>query len=161
MDFTISAYKKLLSDFLNNDYTFLTFKDYLSNPENLPKHFVILRHDIDRLPGNSLNFGRIQKELGIKGTYYFRIKKNSCDSDIIKHLADWGHEIGYHYEDLSRNKGNLQKAIWDFNNNLKKIREIVQVTTICMHGSPLSRFDNRLLWRTHDYRKFGIIGEPY
>ena len=33
--------------------------------------------------------------------------------------------------------------------------------TICMHGSPLSKYDNRLLWEKYDYRDFGIIGEPY
>ena len=30
-----------------------------------------------------------------------------------------------------------------------------------MHGSPLSRYDNRKLWEKYDYREFGIIGEPY
>jgi hypothetical protein len=32
---------------------------------------------------------------------------------------------------------------------------------MCMHGSPFSRFDNRSLWEKYDYRKYGIIGEPY
>jgi hypothetical protein len=30
-----------------------------------------------------------------------------------------------------------------------------------MHGSPLSRYDNRKIWEQFDYRKYGIIGEPY
>ena len=30
-----------------------------------------------------------------------------------------------------------------------------------MHGSPLSPFDNRMLWSKYDYRDYGIIGEPY
>ena len=30
-----------------------------------------------------------------------------------------------------------------------------------MHGSPLSKFDNRDLWHDYNYRDFGIIGEPY
>jgi len=30
-----------------------------------------------------------------------------------------------------------------------------------MHGSPLSKWDNRDLWKKDDYRDFGIIGEPY
>ena len=30
-----------------------------------------------------------------------------------------------------------------------------------MHGSPLSKCDNRNLWQKYDYRDFGIIGEPY
>lgn len=30
-----------------------------------------------------------------------------------------------------------------------------------MHGSPLSKWDNRDLWKKYDYRDFGIIAEPY
>ena len=30
-----------------------------------------------------------------------------------------------------------------------------------MHGSPLSKYDNRDLWKKYDYRDYGIIGEPY
>ena len=44
---------------------------------------------------------------------------------------------------------------------LNKLRAIYPVKTICMHGSPLSKFDNRLLWQKYDYRNYGIIGEPY
>jgi hypothetical protein len=30
-----------------------------------------------------------------------------------------------------------------------------------MHGNPIKPWSNRDLWKTYDYRKFGIIGEPY
>jgi len=30
-----------------------------------------------------------------------------------------------------------------------------------MHGSPLSPYDNRDLWKKYDYRELGILGEPY
>ena len=30
-----------------------------------------------------------------------------------------------------------------------------------MHGSPTSKWDNKDLWITYDYRDFGIVGEPY
>ena len=30
-----------------------------------------------------------------------------------------------------------------------------------MHGSPLSNWNNRLIWQKYDYRDFDIIGEPY
>ena len=30
-----------------------------------------------------------------------------------------------------------------------------------MHGSPMSRWDSRLLWKYYDYHDFGIVGEPY
>ena len=82
-----------------------------------------------------------------------------------------GQEIGYHYEDLGstaqRHKGVTAEeelvriAIESFNKNLEKLRKIVPVKTICLHGSPMSRWDSRLLWKYYDYHDFGIIGEPY
>ena len=30
-----------------------------------------------------------------------------------------------------------------------------------MHGSPMSKWDNRKLWEKHDYHKYGIKCEPY
>jgi len=30
-----------------------------------------------------------------------------------------------------------------------------------MHGSPLSKYDNRKIWEKYDYRDYGIIAEPY
>jgi hypothetical protein len=30
-----------------------------------------------------------------------------------------------------------------------------------MHGSPLSKYDNRDFWKHYNYRNLGIIGDPY
>ena len=30
-----------------------------------------------------------------------------------------------------------------------------------MHGSPISKWDSRDIWKKYDYKKLGIIGEPY
>ena len=52
-------------------------------------------------------------------------------------------------------------AIRDFERNLEKLRKLYPVKTICMHGSPLSKYDNKKLWEKYDYRDYGIIAEPY
>jgi hypothetical protein len=41
------------------------------------------------------------------------------------------------------------------------MREIAPMVTICMHGSPLSRWERRLLLQKYNYHDFGITGEPY
>ena len=33
--------------------------------------------------------------------------------------------------------------------------------TIRMHGSPLSPFDNKIVWQKYNYRELEIIGDPY
>ncbi len=58
-------------------------------------------------------------------------------------------------------KGDINGAYTEFCNSLAKFRKIVPIETICMHGSPLSKFDNRTLWEYYDYWELGIIGEPY
>ena len=175
-DFTPHTYKLLLSTLLDQNYSFQPFIEFIKNPQS---RSVILRHDVDARKMNSLKFALLENEMGIRGTYYFRIVSQSFDEDVIKQIAGFGHGIGYHYEDISstaqrlngsaaqrRNRPGderilIEAAINSFKENLEKFRRIVPVETICMHGSPLSRWDNRLLWKYYDYRDFGIEGEPY
>ena len=48
-----------------------------------------------------------------------------------------------------------------FGENLSRLRELAPVKTICMHGSPMSSYDSRLLWKYFDYGALGIETEPY
>ena len=157
MDFTLSAYKKLISTLQSKGYFFQTFEEYVKNSK---EKVVMLRHDVDRKPGNTLAVAKIEKDAGIHASYYFRIVKESYDENIIIQIAEMGHEIGYHYENLATCKGDFGLAIDDFGINLRKLRKLYPVKTICMHGSPLSKWDNRDLWKKYDYRDFGIIAEP-
>ena len=49
----------------------------------------------------------------------------------------------------------------DFKKNLEALRKLAPVSTICMHGSPMSPHDSKDLWKEHQYQNYGIIGEPY
>ncbi len=150
MDFTIKTYKKLLSSLTARGYTFQTFAEFLENPA--PK-CIILRHDVEARYGNALAFAEIQKELGVRGTYYFRFLPNHFDKEIIRKISLLGHEIGYHYDDLSHCHGNYEAALKRFEKNLATLREIAPVKTICMEGAPLSKWDNREMWRQGDREK--------
>ena len=76
-------------------------------------------------------------------------------------MAAMGHEIGYHYETMDTAHGDIDKAYDEFCRNLKKFRKLAPIKTICMHGSPLSKYDNRSIWEKYDYKNLGLIGEPY
>ncbi len=167
MDFTIETYTKLIEILQKKDFVFQSFVGFT---QNQGKKVIILRHDVDKLPENSLNMARLESSLGVSGSYYFRTLPCSYNEEIIRKVAELGHEVGYHYEDVARcavcglrhAEEDLAKiAIGSFAVNLEKLRKIVPVKTICMHGSPLSKWDSRLLWKYYDYRDFGIIGEPY
>jgi len=176
MDFTLKTYKKLLEALKEQNYNFLTFREFIENPNG---KCVVMRHDVDRLPENALLIAEMEERSGVRGSYYFRAVKESFNEEIMKKIADMGHEIGYHYESLSSvarrkdfRKFKIQNskfkiedlyslAIEDFKMNLAKIRKLYPVKTICMHGSPTSKYDSRDLWKEYDYRDLGIIGEPY
>jgi hypothetical protein len=158
MDFTLKTYQSLLIALRKQDYTFQTFENFI---ETRKPYSIILRQDVDKVPENSLLFARIQASLGITGTYYFRIVPKSFHEKIIEEIASMGHEIGYHYENMDSCNGNIDKAYNEFCRNLAIFRKIVPIKTICMHGSPLSKYDNKTLWKHYNYRDLGIIGEPY
>lgn len=157
-DFTIEIYNELLGAFISEGYIFQTYRDFILDPA---EKVVILRHDVDDRKLHSLKFAQMQNQLGIKATYYFRVVPESFDSELMKEIESMGHEVGLHYEEMDLARGDREKAYNLFLNHLKTFREIVDVKTICMHGSPKSKFDNKDIWRDHDYRSLGLIGEPY
>jgi hypothetical protein len=156
----MKKYSELCKVIKEHQYHNLTFDNYLSC-KDLPQKFIIIRHDIDRKPLNALTVANIESEHGIKSTYYFRYTKSVFKPDIIKKIADMGHDIGYHYEVLSKTRGDYKKAIDLFEDELTKFREICSTKTICMHGRPLSRYDNKDLWKHYDFKNYGILGEGY
>ena len=157
-NFTLPTFHSLLRAFLRQAYSFTSLSGFIEEPG---KKTVILRHDVDRLPGNSLATAQIEHALGISGSYYFRVVPQSYDETVIRQISLLGHEIGYHYEDLTLAGGDVDKAYGSFCRNLEKFRKLVPVTTICMHGSPLSKWDSRAIWEKYDYRALGITAEPY
>ncbi len=156
MDFTIKKYTQLLKALQQAGYFFQTSEDFLQEQQ---VKTIILRHDVDLSAKNSLCTAKIENELGIKGSYYFRAIPQSWDENIIKQISDLGHEVGYHYENLSVFKGDYNGAIKDFETNLMKLRKLAHVKTICMHGSPMSKFNNLDLWKKYNYKDYGIIGD--
>tara|TARA_R110002073_G_scaffold72537_1_gene177528 strand:- start:535399 stop:536160 length:762 start_codon:yes stop_codon:yes gene_type:complete len=158
MDFTVKKYRQLLSALIGQGYQFQTFNEFIVSPK---EKSIILRHDVDLLPNNSLAFAKIQAENNVKAVYYFRAVPESWDVNVIKEIAELGHEIGYHYECLTTCNGNMKKGIDDFDKNLTALRKLAPVSTICMHGSPMSKYDSKDLWKQYNYKDYGIIGEPY
>ena len=159
IDFTITAYRQLLESLLQRSYSFIRFDDFIRN--GCHGKTIVLRHDVDLLPVNSLHTAELEASLDIHGVYYFRAVPEGWDETVILRIAALGHEVGYHYESLTTCKGNIDSAYMDFCRNLNKLRNIVEVKTICMHGSPRSPYDSKDIWKKYSYRDLGIIGEPY
>ena len=68
-DFTLIKYEEFLRAALNAGYRLCSYENYINDPTG---KVVILRHDVDKRPENSLKTAQLQHKLGVQGTYYFR-----------------------------------------------------------------------------------------
>jgi hypothetical protein len=158
MDFTLKKYKELLQNILDSDLKIFGISSWY---EESPNEGVLIRHDVDRFPKRALRMAYLEASYKVYTTYYFRITKNSFNSGIIKKIAELGHEIGYHYEDLSLAHGDYNLAKKLFEKHLNLLRSYFPIKTIAMHGRPLSKYDNRDLWNKIKFKDFEIQSEAF
>lgn len=161
-DFTYEKYRELLEAGLANGYTVATVREYLRR-KSLPERLIVVRHDVDRKPANALDMARIEADLGVRTTYYFRTVGETADPTVVSEIESLGHEVGYHYEDLDRTDGDMAAAHRSFEAELAGLRELADVDTVCMHGNPLTSHDNRDMWRDGhpDLDAYDLLGEAY
>ncbi len=173
-DFSLDIYRELLETLQKAGYDLISYGDYCHQLSTVNRHqlstvncqlstdkYVILRHDVDLKAMNSLKTAQIEHSLGAKASYYFRIIPESNQPEVIRAIVKLGHEIGYHYEDMSLCGGDFEKAYSHFRTWLDYFRQYYAVETICMHGAPTSQWDSKDLWKKYDYKSLGVIGEPY
>ncbi len=158
-DFTLKSYKSLIVALQEAGYAFQTFEDFIVSP--IQGKTVVLRHDVDELAWNALKMAQLEHNRGVRSTYFFRIVKQSNVPEVIRQIVELGHEVGYHYEDLSLTEGDEIKAIALFEKHLAYFREFYPVRSVCMHGSSTSKYDNRQLWKSHQLADYALVGEPY
>jgi len=158
--FTQDKYRELCEAAVDSQYALFTVGAYLT-AQNLPRKCIVLRHDIDVMPGDAVRMAEMERGMGIKATYYFRFNKTVFQPHLIREIASMGHEIGYHYETLDKANGDYAKAMQIFKHELAEFRKIAEIKTICMHGNSLTKWDNRDLWTKYDFGDLGIIGEAY
>lgn len=159
-DFTHDMYARLCAAVLAAGYVPLTVRQYLTGAERPPR-VVMMRHDIDRWPRRALAMAEIESAYGIAATYYVRMTRHAFKPAIVKELATLGHEIGYHYETLSRERGNVTCALATMARELAMLRAVARVDTAAMHGSPFSPYDNRDIWRHAVLADYDLRGEVY
>ena len=159
-DFTLEVYNNLCTTIIDSGYTPMRVDQYMELNDNIEK-VAIIRHDVDRKPENALKMAQLERSLGFCSSYYFRTIKNTFNQEIISQIKDLGHEIGYHYEVLAVSRGDKKKAARLFETELEKLRKLYPVKTICMHGSPLSKWKDSDLWDDHSFKDYGIIGDAF
>jgi hypothetical protein len=159
-DFTFAKYTELCHLVLDLSYDTMTVGEFLR--EGQPqRRILVLRHDIDRALYTALRMARLEESLRIKATYYARAVPKVFCPDALGALHEMGHEIGYHYEVLTKARGDCCLAIDMFKEELSRFRGVVPVETVSMHGSSVFPWDNRDIWRHHNLEDYNLLGEVY
>lgn len=102
--------------------------------------YLVLKHDVETNVKRAGKMAAIEASYGHRGTYYVQAYLMN-DPDNVKLLEEMkraGHEISYHYDVLDSNKGDIEKAIVEFEKN-KGIFETngFVISTVCQHGNPM------------------------
>jgi hypothetical protein len=161
MDYTQRKYIKFCNAIKNSGYVSITVNELLQKKDlRLNQKYVILRHDVDRMPKTAFDLAKIENDFGLRASYYFRLPY-SYDEKIISSIAELNHEIGLHYETLDKTNGDLSKAKQLMDKELTLMRNLFLINTVSMHGNPLSKFDNRDFWKAYKFQEFNLIGEVY
>jgi hypothetical protein len=176
----LEEYRSFLQFALASNYMIASVIDYYDLKQNnqlpIDKKIIICRHDIDTDSNTARDFLKIEKELGVKASYYFRL--STLSPEIMTEIEEYGSEASYHYEEIAtyckmhRIKDpksvyqEIEKIQSHFIENycLIKTQFSLKMRTVCSHGDFVNRYlkiaNTELL--TSDVReKCGIECEAY
>jgi len=181
----LDAYERLLGIAIDAGYEIVGVERFWSQvqveprvPEQDPaRRRLVLRHDVDTDPGTAAAMWRIERRLGVRSSYYFRL--STLDVSLARGIAEDGGEAGYHYEELAtlakrrglrdadRVLALLPEARKLFARNLARLRALtgLPIVTAASHGDFANRvldLPNWLLLADMEFREsVGIAVETY
>ena len=108
---------------------------------NSSKHgYIVLKHDVETDVSRALELASIEHKYGHRGSYYVQayLMNQARNIDILKQMQKMGHEISYHYDVMDSQKGDIDKAIVEFEDNRKLFEDNgFPIITVCQHGNPV------------------------
>ncbi|MGH6887907.1 MAG: hypothetical protein ACREHF_01700 [Rhizomicrobium sp.] len=175
----LALYRALLRHLKALDYRFYTMSHYLdalSRGNTFVEPVCLLRIDIDSDPGGAARMFEIDREEGVRATYFFRL--STLDARLASRIAGYGREVGYHYEEIAtavRRLGlahpNEIEAHMDairaaFRSNVIHFRERSGIAprVVAAHGDFLNRrlgTTNRHLLTPALRAELGIVADAY
>ena len=175
----LSEYRQLLSRILQHGYRFMIMADFAYSvragtpPEG---KVALLRVDVDSDPRGAGRMFEVERELGVRSTYYFRL--STIDGELIAAMIRDGTEVGYHFEETStlarrraiRSAADVERCrdiLRDhFRENVALFGKRAGVTprTVAAHGDFLNRklgISNNFFIDGTLLDELGIVAEAY
>lgn len=120
-------------------------------------HYLVLKHDVETNVKSACKMAMIEAQFGHRGSYYVQayLLEKPENVELLKKMQQMGHEISYHYDVMDSCRGDIPKAIEEFENNRRLFEKHgFHITTVCQHGNPVvERVDyhsNRDFFRSKD-----------
>lgn len=102
--------------------------------------FLVLKHDIENTVPRAYRLAEIEHKYGHRGSYYAHayLLDDPKNVDLLKKMQAMGHEISYHYDVMDSSRGDIDKAIEEFEENRKRFEQLgFHLATVCQHGNPV------------------------
>lgn len=102
--------------------------------------YLVLKHDVETDVSRALELAKIEHKYGHCGSFYVQayLMQKPENTEMLREMQSYGAEISYHYDVMDSNKGDIEKAISEFEEN----RQIFEgsgfrIVTVCQHGNPV------------------------
>ena len=102
--------------------------------------YLVLKHDVETNVPNAYHMACIEQKYGHRGSYYVQayLLNDEKNIDLLQKIQAMGHEVSYHYDVLDSARGDLEKAMAEFEENRKVFEDCgLTVVTVCQHGNPV------------------------
>lgn len=102
--------------------------------------YLVLKHDVETNVLSAYKIAKIEHKYQQRGSYYVQayLLNDEKNIHLLNKMKEMGHEISYHYDVMDSNKGDIDKAIDEFEyNRLKFESNGFSVVTVCQHGNPV------------------------
>jgi len=93
-------YRTFLLAARRRDYRIVSLESWVRHPESDSAPTLILRHDVDQHPRSALAMDKVERDLGVRSSWYFRWR--TAHPTVISTVKSRGGEVGLHYETLTR-----------------------------------------------------------
>lgn len=104
------------------------------------QNYLVLKHDVETDVAKAFALASIEQKYGHRGSYYVQayLLDSPENVQLLTKMQAMGHEISCHYDVMDSCKGDVDKAIAEFDANKKKFEDNgFLLETLCQHGNPI------------------------
>ena len=101
--YSLEQYAALIQHCLERGYRFLSFPALAASPDVEPSPWLVLRHDIDLSPVHAVRVARVNRELGVVGTFFFQLDStqynllDKINRAYVREIVEDDQRIGLHF----------------------------------------------------------------